>query len=213
MSSDPRDRPLHPTAEEIDAWAVREQRRRAAWLTGPSEEEKRIWAQRYRWRAALGLEESRLGPSPEEVQEWAEREHRRRSAWPAGPTDAEKQAWRTRQSKTGEEESEADADAWAERETKRRQDWVAGPTEQEKQEWARRQSTSVLEELMNLPAVLDAEFPEPAQRFLRNVELAGKGTLHTLTRAPQALWSYFIRAGRAFEKEMDEDTPRRRVKY
>jgi len=32
--------------EEVDAWAEREKKRRAAWLAGPSEAEKREWSRR-----------------------------------------------------------------------------------------------------------------------------------------------------------------------
>jgi hypothetical protein len=88
---DPRGRRLRPAQEEIDAWAVREHQRRAAWLAGPSPEEKLAWARRYRWRSALGLEESRLGPAPEDIDLWAAQEHGRRAAWAAGPSQLEKE--------------------------------------------------------------------------------------------------------------------------
>ena len=86
---DPRGRPLAPTQEEVDAWAAREHRRRAAWLAGPDEDERRDWTRRYRWRATLGLEESRLAPAREDVEFWAEREHKRRQAWLEGATAAD----------------------------------------------------------------------------------------------------------------------------
>jgi hypothetical protein len=73
--------PDQPTAEEVDAWASREHKRRQAWAMGPTPGEQEDWGRLYRWRAAIGLEESRLGPSPEEVADWAERERRRRQAW------------------------------------------------------------------------------------------------------------------------------------
>ena len=90
---DPRGRPLAPTPDEIEVWAAREHKRRAAWLAGPSEEEKQEWARRYRWRGALGLEESRLGPTREDIELWAEREHKRRQAWLEGPNAMEKHDW------------------------------------------------------------------------------------------------------------------------
>jgi hypothetical protein len=39
-----------PTQAEIDEWAARERDRRAAWLKGPSEEEREAYAQRLRQR-------------------------------------------------------------------------------------------------------------------------------------------------------------------
>jgi hypothetical protein len=218
---DPRERALPPTPEEVDAWAAREHRRRAAWLAGPSDEEKQDWARRYRWRAAFGLEESRLGPAPEDVEQWAAREHRRREAWLAGPTDAEKQRWarqQRRRARVGLAEAAAAAtpeeiDAWAAREKQRRQEWVAGPSEDEKQQWAERQSRSLVDELTSLPELLESELPEAVHRLLREAELAGKGTLYTLSRAPLMLWSYFIRAGRTFEGETSKQPPRSRVPY
>jgi hypothetical protein len=220
--SDPRERPLPPTQEEIDAWAVREHRRRAAWLAGPSEEEKQDWARRYRWRAVFGLEESRLGPAPEDIELWAAREHRRREAWLAGPTEAEQQSWARQQRRrarigladaSAPPPAQAEIDAWAAREKQRRQEWLAGPSEGEKQQWAERQTRRLVDELTSLPAMLETDFPEAVQRLLRDAELAGKGTVYTLSRAPLMLWSYFIRAGRAFEGESSKQPPRSRVPY
>ena len=37
-----------PTDQEVEEWAEREKKRREAWLTGPSEAEKREWRQRQR---------------------------------------------------------------------------------------------------------------------------------------------------------------------
>ncbi len=37
-----------PTDQEIEDWAVREKKRREAWLDGPTEAEKREWSQRER---------------------------------------------------------------------------------------------------------------------------------------------------------------------
>jgi hypothetical protein len=218
---DPRERPLPPTPDEIDAWAAREHRRRAAWLAGPSEEEKQDWARRYRWRAALGFEESRLGPAQEDIDLWAEREHGRRAAWLTGPTDAEKQSWATQQrrrARAGLTDShlpptDEEIAAWVAREAQRRQEWLGGPSEEEKQQWAQRQTGGFFDELMRLPTLLESDLPEAAQRFLRDTELAGKGTLYTLSRAPRTLWSYVIRAGRIFEQEFYQQRPRRRVRY
>lgn len=218
---DPRERPLPPTAEEIAAWAAREHKRRAAWREGPSEEERQEWARRYRWRATLGLEESRLAPTREDIDLWAEREHRRREAWLTGPTDAEKQRWaRQQRHRAGADRAESPApptqeevDAWAAREKQRRQDWLAGPSEEEKQQWADRQTGGFFDELLNLPTMLEADFPETAQRLLREAELVGKGALYSLSRAPLMLWSYFMGAGKVFEEEFYQQPRRRRVRY
>ena len=40
------------TAEEAEAWARRERRRREEWLAGPTDEEKLAWARRHRRRMA-----------------------------------------------------------------------------------------------------------------------------------------------------------------
>ena len=98
---DPRYEPLQPTAEEIDAWASRERKRRQAWLAGPTQDEQDDWARRYRRRAALGFADSRLGPSRDDVAQWAEREHKRRQAWLAGPTEQEKREWARRSRRRG----------------------------------------------------------------------------------------------------------------
>lgn len=216
---DPRERTLQPTQEEIDAWAAREHARRASWLGGPSHEEKQEWASRYRWRAAFGLEESRLGPSAAEIEQWAAREHQRREAWLAGPSETEKQSWVTlqrRRAQAGLTEAPPtpeEIDAWALREQQRRREWLAGPTDDEKREWARRQSGGFLEDLMSLPSSLESEFPESAQRLLREAELAGKGAFYALSRAPLSLWSFFVRTGREFENEFYQEPRRRRVRY
>jgi len=213
---DPRDHPLPPTQEEIEAWGAREQRRRASWLAGPSAEEKQEWARRYRWRALLGLEESRLGPAPEDIDLWAEREHRRRAAWLAGPTEAEKQRWaheRADRAEAAAPPTAEEIEAWSRCETQRRQQWLDGPSEAEKQRWAQRQSRSLFDELMSLPALLDADLGETGQRFLRDAELAGKGAVYALARVSRTLWSSFARAGRAFEDELYEQPRRRRVRY
>jgi hypothetical protein len=216
---DPRDRRLRPTAEEIDAWAAREHKRRAAWAHGPSADEKQDWARRYRWRAAVGLGESRLGPAQEDIEHWAEREHKRRQAWLAGPSDSEKRMWADRAQRGGgvgdpAPPSDDAVEEWAAREKQRRQEWLAGPSEHEKQDWAERQGRGFLDDLLSLPGMLEStDFPETAQRFLRDAELAGKGTVYALSRAPLRLWSYLIRAGQAFEEDTSQQPRRRRVRY
>ena len=216
---DPRNQPLRPTPEEIDAWAAREHKRRAAWLEGPSEEEKQDWARRYRWRAAVGFGESRLAPAQEDIELWAEREHKRRQAWLAGPTDTERRMWASRAQRAGrvtdsDPSSEDAVEEWATREKQRRQEWFAGPSEAEKQDWAEHQSGGFLDDLLSLPGMLESsDFPEAAQRFLREAELAGKGTVYALSRAPLRLWSYLIRAGKAFEEDSSQQPRRRRIRY
>ena len=217
---DPRKRPLRPTQEEIDAWAAREHGRRAAWLAGPSDEERQEWARRYRWRAVLGIEESRLGPAREDIDLWAAREHKRREAWLAGPSEAEKQGWAESQrsrARAGLADSPApptpeEIEAWAARERQRRAAWLAGPSEEEKLRWAERESGGFVDELMSLLATLEPDLPEAAQRILSEAELAGRGALYALSRVPAVLWSLFVRAGRIFE-DLDEQRPRRRVRY
>jgi hypothetical protein len=198
-AADPRSRPLPPTTDEVEAWARREQERRQAWLAGPSDEEKQEWARRYRRRARFGLEESRLGPSRAEVEDWAERERSRRLAWAAGPTDSE--------APTAE-----GASAWAEREKLRRREWLSGPSEDEKRDWAQRQGGGAWADWMS-PEAIEERFPEIANRVLREAELAGKGSLYALSRAPAAIWSYFVRAGRSFEHEFYQQPRRRRVPF
>jgi hypothetical protein len=218
---DPRKRPLQPTQEEIDAWAAREHRRRAAWLAGPSDEEKQEWARRYRWRAALGIEESRLGPAREDIDLWAAREHKRREAWLAGPSEAEKQSWaggQRRRAGAGATDSPApptqeEIEAWAGRERQRRAAWLAGPSEEEKLRWAERQAGGFVDEMLGLLTTLEPDLPEAAQRFLSEAELAGRAALRSLSRVPMTLWSLFVRAGRIFEDDPDQQPPRRRVRY
>src|SRR4051794_25930386 len=70
---------LEPTDDEVDEWAARERRRREAWLSGPTEQEKLDWAQTRRQQAGEsepGLAVS--GPTDDEIEEWAARERRRR---------------------------------------------------------------------------------------------------------------------------------------
>jgi hypothetical protein len=215
---DPRDASPEAAAAEADAWAGRERRRRAAWLAGPDEEEKLAWARRYRRRAALGLEESRLGPSREETAAWAERERRRRVEWSEGPSEGERREWAARQrirSFAGLGESRLPAsseeiDAWARAESAKRKAWLSGPGDEEKREWSLRSGWA--------SAWTDASGDEPsyadlAARFLREAELAGKGSLWTLASAPAAIWSHFVRAGRRFERDMSGPPRRGRVPY
>jgi hypothetical protein len=216
---DPRYEQLPPTSDEIEAWVEAEHKRREAWLAGPSQEEKEDWSRRYRRRAALGLSESRLPASPEDVARWAEREHERRQAWLAGPSDDEKREWARsyRGRSRGSEESELpptpeDTEAWAEQERRRRREWLAGPTEQERERWIRRESGGLWADVLSLP-ILETELFDNAHRFLREAELAGKGSLFALARAPMAMWSYFVRAGRRFEEELYQQPQRRRVRF
>ena len=215
--ADPREQPLPPTQEEIDDWATREHKRRAAWLAGPSEEERHGWARRFRWGAMLGWEESRLGPTEEDVSTWAAREHKRRQAWLAGPSEAEKRSWASRRQRLGAESdspnSQESAEEWAARERQRRQEWLAGPTQAEKDAWARRQGGGFLDDLASLPARLESDLPEGAQQFLREAELVGKGAVYALSRGPLALWSYLTRHGRTFEQNFYQQPRRRRVRY
>jgi hypothetical protein len=104
-------------------------------------------------------------------------------------------------------------EAWAVRERQRRQQWLDGPSEEEKQHWARQQTAGIFADLASLPELLESELPEAAELFLREAELAGKGALYALTRAPQRLWSYFVRAGQAVDEELYQPPRRRRVRY
>ena len=70
--------------------------------------------------------------------------------------------------------------------------------------WARQQATGFLGELANLPlfddvmrsGIFDADVSETAEHhLLRDAELASKGALYVLSRAPLRLWSYFVRSG------------------
>ncbi len=203
---DPRDAGPLPTPEEIESWTRRESARRKAWLAGPGSEEKEAFARRYRRRAAFGLEESRLGPTADEIEGWAGREQKRREAWLAGPAEEEKRAYARRTAA-----AEADVEAWAERERARRRGWAAGPSEDEKLRWAERQRGGFREE--RLPSIFEDELPEAARRLAREAELAAKGSLFALSRAPSLLWSYFIRAGREFERDAYQPLRRRRVPY
>jgi hypothetical protein len=221
--ADPGREPLGPTPEEIDAWSSREHKRRQAWLAGPGEAEKQAWARRYRYRALMGLAESRLPPSPEDVSLWASRERKRREAWREGPTEEEKQDWARRyrlRSLAGVSESSLpptaeDIEAWAAREGQRRREWLAGPSEEERRRWARRQAGCPWNEWSEWirPPSGESELFDAAHRLLREAELAGKGSLYALSRAPMALWAYFVRAGEMFEDELSSQPRRRRVPF
>lgn len=212
-----------PTQEEIGAWAEREHKRREAWQAGPADAEKQDWARRYRYRALVGLAESRLPPSREDVALWAERERRRRQAWLEGPTEDEKQDWARsyrRRALTGISESSLpptaeDTEAWASRERQRRREWLAGPSEEEKRRWARRRAGGLLGEWSEWmrPPAMESEIFDLGQRFLREVELAGKGSLYALSRAPLTLWSFFVRAGEKFEEDLSAQPRRGRVRF
>ncbi len=215
-TADPRQEPLEPSREEIDAWAAREHRRREAWAGGPTDAEKQAWARRYRRRALLGLAESRLPPSSEDVEQWAKRERRRREAWAAGPTEEEKAEWAERyrfRALAGLSESalaptREEIEAWAQREGQRRREWLAGPDEEEKRRWALRESGGFFLDWMRPPAV-ESGLYDLAGRFFREAELAAKGSFYALSRAPWALWSYFLQAGERFEEELSQQPPRR----
>ena len=59
--------------------------------------------------------------------------------------------------------------------------------------------------------IFEADFSEAAHHVLRDAELAGKGALYLLSRAPLGVWSYFVRAGREFEQNLGPSSPRRRA--
>src|SRR5438128_1159928 len=84
-------------SRDAEVWAQQERLRRKAWLEGPSEMEKNIWAfEQARQKARrMGCRVGDYGtiPSPEELEEWARNERERREAWINGPTPAEKEAW------------------------------------------------------------------------------------------------------------------------
>src|SRR5262245_26996268 len=89
-SRPPRGAPA-PADSDVEEWAENERKRRQAWLNGPSETEKRIWALRRSERLAASGDP--VGTTDEEVDAWAQRERRRRQAWAEGPTEDEKVRW------------------------------------------------------------------------------------------------------------------------
>jgi hypothetical protein len=218
--SDPRGETLQPTPEEVEAWAARETKRREAWLAGPGQAERDDWARRYRRRAALGLAESRLGPSPDEVETWATSERARRQAWLAGPGEDEQRDWARRQRQPasgGAPEAELspgaeEIDAWAARERQRRQAWVAGPTAEEKQRWARRETGGWWTAILNAP-LAEGDVADTADRWFREADLAAKGSIAVLLRAPLAIWSHLVRSGRELEGELYQPAAKRRVRF
>jgi hypothetical protein len=217
---DPRYEPLEPTPDEVEAWASRERMRRQAWLAGPTQNEQDDWARRYRQRAALGFAESRLPPSDDEIAEWAQREHKRRQAWLEGPTEQEKREWARgsrRRRLTGFPESdlppsEEEISAWAGRERARRRAWLEGPTEDEKQRWIRSERGGMRGDVPSGHEI-DSELLDVADRVLREADLATKGSLVALARAPFAIWSYLVRSGRRFENDFYQPPPQRRVRF
>ena len=98
---------------------------------------------------------------------------------------------------------------WVQQERRRRQAWVAGPTDEEKRLWARRETPR----FGPAAPTVEADVREMADRWIRDADLAAKGTLHALSRLPFALWSSLVRAGRAFEDDFYEPPPRRRVRF
>jgi hypothetical protein len=109
--------------------------------------------------------------------------------------------------------SPEDIATWAAREKQRRDQWAAGPGDEEKQEWARRQSTGFADDLMRIPVMLESELPETARQYVREAQLASEGFVYAIARAPIAVWSYLVRAGRRFEEEVYDKPRRRRVRY
>jgi hypothetical protein len=108
--------------------------------------------------------------------------------------------------------TEEEINAWAEQERSRRQAWLEGPTQDEMQRWIRRESGGEWEDLRNAP-VVESELLDAADRLLREADLAAKGSLVALARAPLAIWSYLIRSGRMFEEELYQPPSRRRVRF
>ncbi len=217
---DPRFQVPGPTAQEVEDWAQRESARRKAWLEGPTEDEQREWALRWRLKARVGLAESRLPASPQDVKRWVEQERARRKAWLEGPTEDEKRDWARRNlGRSGPElgappsaPAADEVEAWAKAENSRRRQWAEGPSSEEKQRWARRESAGPWGQWMEEGAA-ELVLPEVAQRFLREMELAGKGSFYALSHAPAIMWSYFVRAGRAFEQELYQQPRRGRVPF
>jgi hypothetical protein len=166
----------------------------------------------------MGLAESGLGPSPEDIAQWADREHKRREAWLAGPTDQEKRDWARRYGRrmfAGSPESDlsptaTEVEEWADRERRRRQAWLAGPTEDEKERWIERQTGGPWD---LADAMMESELVDSARRLARDVDLATKGSVDALLRAPLAIWSYLVRSGRSFEDDLYQPPPRRRVRF
>ena len=169
-------------------------RRRAAWMAGPSEEEKQDGRRRYRWRATLGLEESRLGPAQEDIDRWAEREHRRRAAWLAGPTDAEKQGWvrRQRRRRTAGMAILPCAEGGGGRGLGRAraaaaQQWLPGPSEEESRSGRSGRPGGLVDELMTCPGLLEAISRNRAALPARSRTGRQRRPLRSVARAPGAV--------------------------
>jgi hypothetical protein len=76
----------------------------------------------------------------------------------------------------------------------------------------RRQAGSAWEDLADLP-LIDSDVVHMAGHLLREADLATKGSVAALARAPLSIWSYLVRAGRTFEDEIYQPPPRRRVRF
>jgi hypothetical protein len=66
---DDREFAVGPTADEINAWAERERKRRQEWMAGPTADEKLAWARREkrrRLRGTAGGREARFAFPPDE---------------------------------------------------------------------------------------------------------------------------------------------------
>jgi hypothetical protein len=66
---DDREFAVGPTADEINAWAERERKRRQEWMAGPTADEKLAWARREKRRRLRGTprwREARVGFPPDE---------------------------------------------------------------------------------------------------------------------------------------------------
>jgi hypothetical protein len=109
--------------------------------------------------------------------------------------------------------TEEEIKAWAEQERGRRQAWLEGPTEDEKQRWIRREIGGGEWEGLPSTPVIETELLEAADRLLREADLAAKGSLVALARAPLAVWSYLMRSGRMFEEALYQPPSRRRVRF
>ena len=77
----------------------------------------------------------------------------------------------------------------------RRQAWLEGPTENEKQRWIRRETGGGRWDGLPSTPVMETELLDAADRLLREADLAAKGSLVALARAPLAIWSYFDPVG------------------
>jgi hypothetical protein len=109
MAGDDRNNPIRDEDDrdvldkDVEEWAEEEKKRRAAWLSGPSEAERIEWirreSRRRRREAGLFGNSVAAGPTDEEVREWVENEKKRRQSWLNGPSEAERLAWTDREKK------------------------------------------------------------------------------------------------------------------